>query len=58
MRTSEIFSTREEKFRKFKQLKCSMGRKECHKRDAYHVGKHSRLTPHLAHVIFYLLFDY
>ena len=32
MRTSEIFSTREEKFRKFKQLKCSMGRKECHKR--------------------------
>ena len=62
MRTREIFSTREEKFRKFKQLKCSMGRKECHKTkkkgDAYKVGKHSRLTPHLSHVIFYLLFDY
>ena len=42
MRTSEIFSTREEKFRMSKQLKCSMGRRECHKRDAYHVGKHSQ----------------
>ena len=41
MRTSEIFSTREEKFRMSKQLKCSMGRRECHKRDAYHVEKHS-----------------
>ena len=41
MRTSEIFSTREEKFRMSIQLKCSMGRRECHKRDAYHVGKHS-----------------
>ena len=30
MRTSEIFSTREEKFRMFKQFKCSMGRMECH----------------------------
>ena len=36
------------------QLKCSMGRMECYKRDAYHVGKHSRPTPRLAHVIFYL----
>ena len=41
MRSSEIFSTREEKFRMSKQLKCSMGRRERHKRDAYHVGKHS-----------------
>ena len=24
------------------QLKCSMGRMECYKRDVYHVGKHSR----------------
>ena len=36
------------------QLKCSMGRMECYKMDAYHVGKHSRPTPRLAHVIFYL----
>ena len=36
------------------QLKCSMGRMEGYKRDAYHVGKHSRPTPRLAHVIFYL----
>ena len=36
------------------QLKCSMGRMECYERDAYHVGKHSRPTPRLAHVIFYL----
>ena len=36
------------------QLKCSMGRMERYKRDAYHVGKHSRPTPRLAHVIFYL----
>ena len=35
------------------QLKCSMGRMERYKRDAYHVGKHSRPTPRLAHVIFY-----
>ena len=27
---------------------------ECNKRDAYHVGKHSKPTPPLAHVIFYL----
>ena len=27
---------------------------ERYKRDAYHVGKHSRATPRLAHVIFYL----
>ena len=32
-----------------------MGRMERYKRDAYHVGKHSRPTPRLAHVIFYLL---
>ena len=31
-----------------------MGRMEGYKRDAYHVGKHSRPTPRLAHVIFYL----
>ena len=31
-----------------------MGRMERYKRDAYHVGKHSRPTPRLAHVIFYL----
>ena len=36
------------------QLKCSMGRMERYKRDAYHVGKHSRPTPRLAHVIIYL----
>ena len=30
-----------------------MGRMERYKRDAYHVGKHSRPTPRLAHVIFY-----
>ena len=35
------------------QLKCSMGRMERFKRDAYHVGKHSKPTPRLAHVIFY-----
>ena len=32
-----------------------MGRMERYKRDAYHVGKHSRPTPRLDHVIFYLL---
>ena len=36
------------------QLKCSMGRLECYKRDAYHVGKHFRPTPRLAHIINYL----
>ena len=36
------------------QLKCSMGRMERYKTDAYHVGKHSRPAPRLAHVIFYL----
>ena len=30
-----------------------MGRMERYKTDAYHVGKHSRPTPCLAHVIFY-----
>jgi len=38
-----------------------MGRMECYKRDAYHVGKHSRPTPRLAHIINYLfvyLFTY
>ena len=35
-----------------------MGSMECYKRDAYHVGKHSRPTPRLAHVIFiYLLIN-
>ena len=34
------------------QLKCGMGRLECYKRAVYHVGKHSRPTPRLAHVIF------
>ena len=41
------------------QLKCSMGRMERYKRDAYHVGKHPRPTPRLAHVIFFIyLFIY
>ena len=31
-----------------------MGRMERYKRDAYHVGKHSRPTPRLPHVIIYL----
>ena len=36
-----------------------MGRMECYKRDAYPVGKHSRPTPRLAHVIFHLfIFKY
>ena len=39
------------------QLKCSMGRMECSKRDVYHVGKHSRPTPRLAHVIFLYIID-
>ena len=43
-------------------LKCSMDKIECHKRKAYHVGKHSTPTPRLAHVNFYsfiyLLFTY
>ena len=38
------------------QLKCSMGRMERHKKDAYHVGKHSRPTPRLAHVIFLFIY--
>ena len=38
-------------------LKCSMGRMECSKKDVYHVGKHSRPTPRLAHVIFWYIFD-
>ena len=29
-----------------------MGRMGCYKRDVYHVEKHSRPTPRLAHVIF------
>ena len=36
------------------QLKCNMGRMERYKKDAYHVGKHSRLAPRLAHVNFHL----
>ena len=32
----------------------SVGRMKGYKRDAYHVGKHSRPTPRLADVIFYL----
>ena len=31
------------------QLKCSMGRMECYKRYAYHVGKYSRPTPRLTY---------
>ena len=38
------------------QLNCSMGKMERYKRDAYHVGKQSRPTPRLAHVIFYFFF--
>ena len=34
-------------------MKCSMGRMERYKRDAYHVGRHSRPKSRLAHVIFY-----
>ena len=35
-----------------------MGRMERYKRDASHVGKHSRPTHRLAHVIFIYLFIY
>ena len=35
-----------------RQLKCSIGKMERYKMDAYHVRKHSRL----AHVIFYVFF--
>ena len=35
-------------------VEVQFGRMERHKSDAYHVGKHSRPTPRLAHVIFYL----
>ena len=38
-------------------LKCSMGRMECYKTGVYHVGKHSRPTPRLAHVIFLYIID-
>ena len=34
-----------------------MGRMECYKTDVYHVGKHSRPTPRLAHVIFLYIID-
>ena len=34
------------------------GRMKCYERDAYHVGKQLRPTPHLAHVIFYLFIHY
>ena len=34
------------------------GRTERYKRDAYHVGKNSRPTPRLAHVIIIYLFIY
>ena len=37
-------------------VEVQMGRIERNKRDAYHVRKHSRPTPRLAHVIFYLFF--
>ena len=31
---------------------------ECYEKDVYHVGKHSRPTPRLAHVnFFYYIFD-
>ena len=32
-----------------------MGRMECYKKDAYHVGKHSRTTPCLAQAEIYFL---
>ena len=35
-------------------VEVQFGRMERHKSDVYHVGKHSRPTPRLAHVIFYL----
>ena len=34
-----------------------MGRMECYKKDVYHVGKHPRPTPRLAHVIFLYIID-
>ena len=34
-----------------------MGRMECYKKDVYHVGKHSRPTPRLAHFIFLYIID-
>ena len=42
-------------------MKCSIGRMECYKRNAYHMRKHSRPTPRLAHIINYFfiyLFTY
>ena len=40
------------------QLKCSIGRMECCKRDAYDMGKDSRPTPRLPHIIFHLFTFY
>ena len=34
-----------------------MGRMEHYKGDAYHVRRHSRPTPRLAHVIYLFIFD-
>ena len=39
-------------------MKCSIGRMECCKRDAYDMGKHSRPTPRLPHIIFHLFTFY
>ena len=40
-------------------VEVQFGRMERHKSDAYHVGKHSRPTPRLAHVfLFIYLFIY
>ena len=38
------------------RLKCRMGRMDCNKRDAYHVGKHSWPAPRLAHVIYLFIY--
>ena len=35
-----------------------MGEMGCYKKNVYHVGKHSRPTPRLAHVIIYLVIHY
>ena len=52
---SSISAARKQQGLRRFQLMCRMGRLESYKRDAYHVGNHSRPTPRLAHVIIYLL---
>ena len=39
-------------------MKCSIGRMECCKRDAYDTRKHTRRTPCLPHIIFHLFTFY